>query len=57
MACHALHRDEARRGHEIIRGGRQCWILDFNPLKALRIKATQVRNGNLRPEFNTCLEC
>jgi hypothetical protein len=23
-----------------------CWILDFNPLKALKIKATQVSNGD-----------
>jgi hypothetical protein len=53
MACHAFRRDEARRGHEITRGGRQCWILDFNPLKALKIKAAQVSNGDLRPKFNT----
>jgi hypothetical protein len=47
----------ARRGHEITGGGRQCWILDFNPLEALRIKTTQVRNMDLRPELNTSLEC
>jgi hypothetical protein len=34
-------------------GGRQCWILDFNPLKALKIKETQVNYVNLRPCFNT----
>jgi hypothetical protein len=34
-----------------------CWIIDFNPLKVLRIKATQVRNEDIRHEFNTSLEC
>jgi hypothetical protein len=57
MACHAFCCDEVCHGCEITGGGRQCWILDFNPLKALRIKATQVRNGDLHPEFNTSLEC
>jgi hypothetical protein len=30
-----------------------CWLLDLNPLKTLRIKATQIRNGDLRHKFNT----
>jgi hypothetical protein len=29
--------------------GCKCWILDFNPLKALKIKATQVKYEDLRP--------
>jgi hypothetical protein len=47
MACHARRCDEARRSHEITRGGRQCWILDFNPLKALKTKTTQVKIVNI----------
>jgi hypothetical protein len=46
----ALRRDEARRGH-------QCWILDFTPLKALKIKATQVKSVDLHPKLNTSSKC
>jgi hypothetical protein len=36
---------------------RLCWILDLNPLKVLKIKATQVKNEDLRPGINAPSKC
>jgi hypothetical protein len=36
-------------GRGITGGGLQCWSLNFNPLKTLNIKATQVKFLNLHP--------
>jgi hypothetical protein len=33
------------------------WILDFNPLKTLKIKATQVNYVHLHPCLNTSSKC
>jgi hypothetical protein len=37
------------RGSEFTGGGRQCWLLDFNPLKVLKIKATQISEQQPSP--------
>jgi hypothetical protein len=51
------HRDSGCCGRGITGGGRQYLILEFNPLKALKTKATQVKYVNFCPCFNTPLKC
>lgn len=34
-----------------------CWVLDLNPLKVLKIKATQVKNKDLHLGVNTPSKC
>jgi hypothetical protein len=43
MACHALCRDEARRGREISEGGHKCWSLVFNCYMESKIRQHKVK--------------
>jgi hypothetical protein len=56
-ACHPLSQCSGCCGRGIIGGRWHCWSLDFNTLKALRIKATQVRYIDLCPWLNTFTKC
>jgi hypothetical protein len=34
-----------------------CWVLDLNPLKVLKIKETQVKNEDLRLGISAASKC